>query len=91
VKLEVTFRLERLQAVDFRALSALDLSKKVDRSDNLSRVQKGCLFHMLLKYKAHFTPKPGLCKAFECEFAVNCSEPIVGHTRPIPFSVRPAV
>jgi hypothetical protein len=46
---------------------------------------------MLLKYEAHFSFKPGLCKIFEYEFEVQCSEPIVGHTRQIPFSVRPAV
>jgi len=79
------------EAVDMRALSARDLRKKVDESDNLSHEQKESLFHMLSKYRAHFTSKPGLCKIFEYEFEVQCLEPIVGHTRPIPFSVRPAV
>jgi hypothetical protein len=74
-----------------RALSARDLRKKVDESDNLSHEQNESLFHMLSKYRDHFTSKPGLCKIFEYEFEVQCSEPIVGHIRPIPFSVRPAV
>jgi hypothetical protein len=79
------------EAVDIRALSARDLHKKVDKSDNLSHEQKGSLFHMLSKYRAHFTPKPGLCNLLEYEFEVQCSEPTFSHTRPIPFSARPAV
>ena len=35
------------EAVDTRALSASDLRKKMDESDNLSHEQKGNLFHML--------------------------------------------
>ena len=46
---------------------------------------------MLSKYMAHFTSKPGLCNLFEYEFEVQCSDPTLGHTRPIPFSVRPAI
>jgi hypothetical protein len=64
---------------------------KVDEYDNLTHEQKKDLFNMPLKYKANFSSKPGLCKIFEYEFEVECSEPIVGHTRQIPFSVRPAV
>jgi len=79
------------EAIDIRALSASDLRKKVDESDNLIYEQKESLFHMLSKYGAHFTSKPGLCNLLEYEFEVQCSEPTVGHTRPIPFSVRPAV
>jgi hypothetical protein len=90
VKLEVTYRLKGLRAVDIMAVSVGDLRKKMDESDILSQEQEGSFLHVL-KYKAHFTSKPGLCKAFEYEFEVNCSEPIVGHTRPIPYSVRPAV
>jgi hypothetical protein len=79
------------EAVDVRALSACDLRKKVNESDNLNHEQKESLFHMLSKYKAQFTSKPGLCNIFEYEFEVECSEPVVGHTRPIPFPVRPGV
>jgi len=43
------------EAVDIRALSTLDLHRKVTQSDNLSHEQKGSLFHMLSKYRAHFT------------------------------------
>ena len=79
------------EAVDIRALSARDLRKKENESDDISHEQKGSLFHMLLKYRAHFMSRPGLCKVFEYEFEVQCSKPIVGHTRPIPFPVRPGV
>jgi hypothetical protein len=67
------------EAVDIRALSACHLRKKMDESNNLSHEQKGSLFHTLSKYRAHFMSKPGLCKIFEYEFEVQCSEPIVGH------------
>ena len=87
---EAEFKLQT-EAVDIRALSVRDLRKKVNESDNLSHEQKGSLFHMLSKYRAHFTSKPGLCKIFEYEFEVQCSKPIVGHTGPIPFPVRPCV
>jgi hypothetical protein len=76
---------------DVRALSTHDLRMKVDESDNLTHEQKEDLFNMLLKYKAHFSSWPGLCKLSEYEFEVQSSEPIVGHTRQILFSVRPAV
>jgi hypothetical protein len=76
---------------DIRALSIHDLRMKVDESDNLTHEQKKDLFSTVLKYKAHFSSKPRLCKIFEYEFEVQCSEPVVGHTRQIPFSVRPAV
>jgi hypothetical protein len=39
---------------------ACDHRKKVDDSDDLSDEQKGNLFHMLSKYRAHFTSKTGL-------------------------------
>jgi hypothetical protein len=45
---------------------------------------------MLSKYKSQFTSRPGLCSLCEYEFEVHVSDRIVGHTRPIPFSVRPA-
>ena len=46
---------------------------------------------MLPKYRAQFISKPGKCKIFEYESDVQSSEPFVGHTRPISFSVRSAV
>jgi predicted aspartyl protease len=77
--------------VDARTLDVRILCKKVDESDELTCSQKESLKCMLLKYKAQFTSKPGLCKLIEYEFEVQGSDPLVGHTRPIPFSVRPAV
>jgi hypothetical protein len=78
------------EVVDTRALDEHVLCTKVDESEELTRSQKESLKCMLLKYKAQFTSKPGLCKLFEYEFEVQGSGSI-GHTRPIPFSVRPAV
>ena len=46
---------------------------------------------MISKYRARSTSKPGLCNLFEYEFEVECSEPFVGHIRPVSFSVRSAV
>ena len=78
------------EAVAIRALSARGLPEKVNESDNLSHEHKR-LFRTLSKYRAPFTSEPGLCKIFEYEFEVQCAEPIVGHTQPIPFPVRPGV
>jgi hypothetical protein len=39
------------EAVDIRALGALDLRKKVDESDNRSHEQKGNLFHIVMHRK----------------------------------------
>ena len=61
------------ETVDIRALSARDLRKKVDESDNLSHEQKGNLFHMLSKYRANFTSKRGLCELFAYELEVQWS------------------
>ena len=87
---EIELKLQT-EAVDIRALSACNFHKKVNESDNLSHEQKGSSFHMLPKYRDHFKSKPGLCHLFAYEFEVHCSQSIVGHTQPIPFSVRPAV
>jgi hypothetical protein len=46
---------------------------------------------MPLQYKDNFTSKPGKCKDFKYRFEVAQSEPIVGRTRPVPFSLRSVV
>ena len=51
------------EAVDFRALGARELSKTVDKSDN-SHKQKGKLFYMLSKYRAHLRPSQAFVNYF---------------------------
>jgi hypothetical protein len=76
---------------DARNVSIRDLRAKVYEAVSLKEVQKEELFHLLVKYEDAFTTKPGKCKNFSYKFDVNCPEPIVGHSRPIPFSARDAV
>ena len=76
---------------DTRTLDVRILGRKIVESDKLTCGQKESLKCMLWKYKAQFASKPGLCNLFEYEFEVQGLEPYVRHTRPIPFSVRPAV
>jgi hypothetical protein len=78
------------EAVDIRAHSARDLRKKVDVSDNLSHKQMGSLFDVL-EIRGSLYVQARLCNLFKYEFEVQCSDPTLGHTRPIPFSVRPAI
>jgi hypothetical protein len=35
--------------------------------------------------------KPGKCKLFTYKFHVETDKPIIGYSRPIPFSIRPEV
>jgi hypothetical protein len=58
---------------------------------SLNEARKEELLHLLVKYENVFTTKPGKCKNLSYKFDVNCPEPIVGHSRPIPLSVRDAV
>jgi hypothetical protein len=50
------------ESIDIRALSARDLRKKVNESDNLSHEQKECLFHMLLNIGLILRPSQGFVK-----------------------------
>jgi hypothetical protein len=76
---------------DARAISDQDLYMRVDEASSLNEAQKYELFETPLKYRDHFTTKPGKCQLMSYEFKVTSKEPIVGHSRPIPFAVRSEV
>ena len=76
---------------DPRALQAADLSSLARQVTNLSSDEQSELYQVLLRYKDHFTTKPGRCNLFTYEFQVEADKPIIGYSRPIPFALRPAV
>jgi hypothetical protein len=76
---------------DNRSISHVGLARKAEEAGFLGKGQRKNLLELLLKYQEYFTSRPGRCNNFEYTFRVNHKEPIVGHTRPIPFSIRPKV
>jgi hypothetical protein len=70
---------------DARNVSIRDLYAKVYKAVSLNEVQKEELFHLLVKNKDAFTTKPGIYKNLSYKFDVNCPEPVVGHSRTIPY------
>ncbi|KDR14849.1 hypothetical protein L798_11489 [Zootermopsis nevadensis] len=73
---------------DTRAIPIRDHGTKVDNSTNLNELQREKPFNLLLKYEKSFNTRPGKCKNFSYKFDVSCPGPLVGYSRPIPFSVR---
>jgi hypothetical protein len=86
-------RMDSLKPVspDPRCMTAEGVVSLIEANKNLTSNEKGQLVQLLLKYLNNLTTKPGICKSFEYKFEVNSSAPIVGHSRPIPFSLRPLV
>jgi hypothetical protein len=78
-------------AVDTRAIQNSELLRKVEEASRLSTEQKTKLFNVLLRYKKFFTSKPGRCDTFQYKFKVSPEGQLVGHSRPIPFTVRSTV
>jgi hypothetical protein len=76
---------------DTRSISVCELREKVNEAVNLRDDQRKQLFDVLLNYKEYFTKQPGKCKLMRYKFEVASPEPIVGSTRPIPFSVSAEV
>jgi hypothetical protein len=76
---------------DARSVSVQELRAKVREAVGLCEDEKERLFDMLLKYKDSFTTRPGKCSLMKYRFDVTSPEPIVGGSRPIPFSVRAEV
>jgi hypothetical protein len=76
---------------DPRSLQRADAASLVDKVACLSELQQMKLYQILIKYLDHMTTKPGRCILLEYRFQVDTDQPIVGHSRPIPFALRPAV
>ena len=65
------------EAVDIRALSARDLRKKVDESDNLSLEQKGRLFHTLSKTGLTLHPSQAYVNYLSMNSRCNVQSPLL--------------
>ena len=76
---------------DPRSLQAADLRSLVEQVDSLSTAEQDALYQVLLRYREHLTTRPGKCKLFIYRFQVDADRPIIGHSRPIPYALRPAV
>jgi hypothetical protein len=77
-------------------MGVMNLKKEPEWDENqvlqqLSYMEEGQrleLFQILEKYKDSLTSKPGKCKGFTYEFQVKTGKPIVGYSRPIPFTLQ---
>jgi hypothetical protein len=63
----------------------------INGSEVLNTAQKSAIFNILNKYLPHMTEKPGKCNLFKYEFKVQSDKPIRSFSRPVPFTLRPAV
>jgi hypothetical protein len=93
VGFEQTTKVQAFQAdhLDERSLSFPELQEIVESTKSLSSEQRTELLYTLSKYLKFFTSKPGLCTSFTYKFEVTKPDPIINPSRPIPFSMRPAV
>ena len=80
----------RLRQSKYHAIQDAELLRNVGEASRLSVEQKTKLCDVLLRYKKFFTSKPGRCNLLQYGFKVTPEEPLVGHSRPIPFAVRSA-
>jgi hypothetical protein len=80
-----------LDSSDPRSLQKTELSALVEQVASLSEVQRRRLYAVLVKYLSHMTNKPGRCNLLSYKVQVNTDKTIVGYSRPIPFTLRPAV
>jgi hypothetical protein len=76
---------------DPRQVSEVDLKKLIMNNNNLELQQKEKLIEVLLRYTEFFTTRPGKCKVYEYNFNITDTTPIIGHSRPVPYSVRAGV
>jgi hypothetical protein len=69
----------------------VDLDKLIMSNNNLEKQQKGKLMKVLLRYTEFLTTRPGKCKLYEYKFNITDTTPIIGHSRPVPYSARTGV
>jgi hypothetical protein len=75
---------------DPRSLQEGDVSDLVGKVC-LPPAQRKELYAVLIKYLNYLTTRPGKCKLLEYKFWINTDQPVVSYSRPVPFSLRPAV
>jgi hypothetical protein len=77
--------------LDSRGMTEEELNTVVEQSESLNAEQKLKLYDTLIRYLPSFTDKPGKCKLLKYEFHVKADQPLRSFSRPVPFSLRPAV
>jgi len=75
---------------DPRQVSEVDLEKLIMSNNDLEMQQEEKLTEVLLRYTEFLTTRPGKCEVYEYEFNINTT-PIIGHSRPVPYSARAGV
>ena len=76
---------------DPRQVSEVDLEKLIMSNNNLDKQQKEKLIEVLLRYTEFLTTRPAKCKVYEYKFNITNTTPIIGHSRPVPYSARAGV
>jgi len=76
---------------DPQQVSEVDLEKLIMSNNNLKKQQKEKLIEVLLRYTEFLITRPGKCKANEYKFNITDTTPIIGHSRPVPYSARAGV
>jgi hypothetical protein len=76
---------------DPRQVSEVDLEKLIVSNNNLEMQQKEKLIKVLLRYIEFLNTRTGKCKVYEYEFSITDKTPIIGHSRPVPYSARAGV
>jgi len=70
---------------DPRQVSEVDLEKLIMSNKNLENQQKEKLIEVvLLRYTEFLTTRPGKCKVYEYKFNITDTNPIIGHSKPVP-------
>jgi len=60
-------------------------------NNNLEKQQKEKLMEVLLRYTEFLTTRSGKCKEYEYKFNITNTTPIIGHSRPVPYSATAGV
>jgi len=76
---------------DPRQVSEVGLEKLIMSNNNLEKQQKEKLIEVLLRYTEFLTTRPGKCKVYKYKFNITDTTPIIGHSRPVPYSARAGV
>jgi hypothetical protein len=68
--------------------SEWDKFKLLPIMNNIEEEKRLKIYDILEKYKDYMVTKPGKCNLFTYKFLVETDKPIIGYSRPIPFSIR---
>jgi len=69
----------------------MDLEELIMSNNNLEKQQKENLIEVLLRYTEFLITRPGKCKVYEYIFNITDTTPIIGNSRPVPYSARAGV